>query len=99
MLGVFQRTAGSSSLVADPDRGRPVDDAAMGTQRRSIYRRLARAACPGGVAAAMAGTGGVTDKDLSRAERVTIRTALRRSNDPRVLRGQHQVADLSAAHW
>ena len=47
----------------------------------------------------MPGTGGVTDKDLARGERVTIRAALRRSNDPRVIRGQHQVADLSAPHW
>lgn len=68
----------------------------MGTQCWPIHRRLARAARPGGVAATMTGTGGVTDKDLSRGERVTIRAALRRANDPRVIRGQHQVADLSA---
>jgi hypothetical protein len=54
----------------DADHRRPVERAAVRIQRRAENRRIAGAARPGGVAAAVAEAGLVADEHLAGAEGV-----------------------------
>jgi hypothetical protein len=61
-------------------------------ERRTVHRGVALSARPGGVAAAVAEAGLMTDEDLVRAELVAVGAARGRVSDPLLSRGLHEFA-------
>jgi hypothetical protein len=59
----------------------------VGVEWRPVHRLIARAACPGGMSAAVAGACLVADEDAAGAELVPVRAAGRWVGDPRPGRG------------
>ena len=77
-----------------------ITDSGKSTWRNLLnqYRRIACAARPGGVPAAMTEAGLMADQDLARAKGVTIRASRRRVDDPLPVRRLYQLAQHSTEH-
>ena len=69
----------------------------MGVERRSIHRLIARAAGPGGVAAAVAEARLVANEHLIGAELVTVRASRRRVGDPLAVRGLYEITEHNSS--
>jgi hypothetical protein len=90
------RLAGDASAIPhwSPPTDRLVASATrVSVERRPEHCRIAGAARPGGVPAALTEAGLVTDEDSARAERVAIGASRGWVGDPSSGRGLHEVAE------
>ena len=81
---------------------RPIERRAVRVEWRPVHRLVARAAGPGGVAAAVPEAGLMADEDLAGAEAVPVRASRRRVGDPLPGRGLYQLAqhdEKPSADW
>ena len=74
-------------------QSRPIQRRAVHVERRPVHGLVAHAAGPGGVPAAMAEAGDVTDQDVVRPEGVAVGASRGWVGDPSPGRGLHEVAD------